>query len=291
MPTHANDTPPAMAASAPGARKAHGNFPPPPVSAKPRVAFGTIPPAAGHRVVIYGTGGIGKTTLAAHMPAPVAFFDLDGSLPVLKSRFDEQGITPNIMPVDGIGDWAGLLAALNADGWDAVRTIVIDTATRAELMCEQFVVATHTNDKGAKVANIEGFGFGKGYTIKADEFNALLAVLDRHARAGRNVVLICHDCVANVPNPGGDDWIRYEPRLQNPPSGKSSIRAAVKEWCDHMLFVGYDVVADENGKGKGGGTRTIYTSERPHCMAKSRTTDAALPVPVNGAFDWGTILK
>lgn len=285
-----NDMPPTMTATAPGPKSGHGNFPPPPAHTnKPRVEFGTIAATSGHRVVIYGTGGIGKTTLAAQMPAPVAFIDLDDSLRVLKSRFDEQGITPNIMPVNGVNDWAGLLAALNADGWDAVKTIVIDTATRAELMCERHVIATVPNDKGAKVPSIEAYGFGKGYTHKAEEFNKLLGVLDRHARAGRNVVLICHDCVANVPNPSGDDWIRYEPRLQNPPSGKSSIRAAVKEWADHLVFVGYDVVTDGGGKGKGGGTRTMYTAERPHCMAKSRTIDAALPI--NGAFDWSVILK
>ncbi len=288
MPKINNDMPPVMTAPAPGA-KAHGTFPTPPTNTnKPRVAFGTIRDAAGQRVVMYGTGGIGKTTLSVQMPAPVAFIDLDDSLRILKSKFTECGFIGNIKPVEGVTDWATLLAVLNADGWDGVGTIVIDTATRAEKMCEDWIIANIVNDKGAKVQNIEAYGFGKGYVIKADEFNKLLGALDRHARAGRNVVLICHDCVSNVPNPGGDDWIRYEPRLQNPPSGKASIRAAVKEWCDHMLFIGYDV-ATKDGKGMGGGTRTMYTAEQPHCMAKSRTTDSAFPI--NGAFDWQNIIK
>lgn len=281
-----NDLPPMNAAPS----KARGGFPPPPTSAtKPLVHFGTIRPSAGHRVVIYGTGGIGKTTLACQMPAPVAFFDLDDSLPILAARLKAQGFDKNITPVDGITDWAALLAALNSDGWDGIKTIVIDTATRAETMCENWMLANVPNDKGAKVANIEGYGFGKGYVIKEREFAHLLAALDRHARAGRNVVLICHDCVANVPNPSGEDWMRSEPRLQNPQGGKASIRAAVKEWCDHLLFVGYDVAADK-GKARGSGTRTMYTAERPHCLAKSRTTTDALPL-TDGAFDWGIILK
>ena len=41
-----------------------------------------------------------------------------------------------------------------------------------------------------------------------------------HARGTRdNVILICHDCTATVPNPTGEDWLRYEPRLQSPGSG------------------------------------------------------------------------
>ena len=287
--TKKSEMPPMMAAPIPGA-SAHGHFPAPPAETrKPKVAFGKVRAAAGHRVCMYGTGGIGKTTLACQMPEPIAFIDLDDSLPVLKPRLDAQGIGTRLAMVDGVTDWGALLAALNADGWDEIKTIVVDTATRAEKMCEDWIVATVPNEKGAKVANIEGYGFGKGYVIKEREFSKLLAVLDRHARAGRNVVLICHDCVSNVPNPDGDDWLRSEPRLQNPQGGKASIRAAVKEWCDHLLFIGYDVAA-EKGKAKGSGTRTMYTAERPHCMAKSRTTTDAIPL-ADGAFDWGQILK
>ena len=278
--------PPSVASTA----KARGAFPPPPaMNTKPHVTFGTIRAASGHRVVIYGTGGIGKTTLACQMPGPVAFFDLDDSLPILASRLKEQGLERNIVPVDNVTDWGTLLSALNSDGWDSIKTIVLDTGTRAEKMCEDWIIATMPNEKGAKVSTIEGYGYGKGYVIKEREFAHLLAALDRHARAGRNVVLICHDCVANVPNPGGEDWLRSEPRLQNPQGGKASIRAAVKEWCDHLLFIGYDVATDK-GKAKGSGTRTMYTAERPHCMAKSRTTTEAIPL-TDGAFDWSNILK
>ncbi|MFH1011493.1 MAG: hypothetical protein V1784_09710, partial [bacterium] len=46
--------------------------------------------------------------------------------------------------------------------------------------------------------------------------------------------------------------------------------------ADYVLFLGYDVVA-EDGKGKGGGTRTIFTSERPDHIAKSRTVVESIP--------------
>jgi hypothetical protein len=103
-------------------------------------------------------------------------------------------------------------------------------------------------------------------------------------------VLICHDCTSTVPNPAGEDWLRYEPRLQSPNSGKASIRLRVREWADHVLFVGYDVAA-KDGKGKGSGTRTLYRAELPHCMAKSRTGADPIPLGHDGAAVWSEIIK
>jgi len=37
------------------------------------VKFGEIATNLGHRVVLYGTGGIGRTTLASFAPRPVAY--------------------------------------------------------------------------------------------------------------------------------------------------------------------------------------------------------------------------
>ena len=70
------------AKTAPRAIKNAIPAPPTAGQAKPKVAFGTLAKPAGHRIVVYGTGGIGKTTLCAALHGPVAFIDLDGSLPV-----------------------------------------------------------------------------------------------------------------------------------------------------------------------------------------------------------------
>ncbi len=58
-----------------------------------RVAFGAIEPQ-GHRVGLFGPGGIGKTTLAATAPGPVGFIDLDDSLPILRPMTTEDTINP-----------------------------------------------------------------------------------------------------------------------------------------------------------------------------------------------------
>ena len=254
-------------------------------SSAPRanVAFGAVPVVGGHRVILYGPGGIGKTTLAAGLPGKTVFFDLDESLSRLR---DLSGATV----VPGIQTWADVRAALQAPGWDGVSNIVLDSYTKAE---ELAVAHTLENvlAEGKRVSSVEGYGYGKGYGYVYDTVLPLLADLDRHCRAGRNAILICHDCTCSVPNPSGEDWLRYEPRLQSPASGKASIRLRVREWADHVLFVGYDVAVSKDGKGQGAGTRTIYPTELPHCMAKSRTVRDQMVLSDNNAADvWATIL-
>lgn len=237
------------------------------------VRFGGMTRRRGKRIVLYGPGGIGKTTLAATAPGPVAFFDLDESLPELADRL--EGL--DLRVVEGATTWRELRAALQGGGWDDIATIVIDTATRAEELALVHTLETVKHEKGHKVERIEDYGYGKGYTHLFDTFLTLLGDLDQHAAAGRNVILICHDCVSTVPNPQGEDYQRYEPRLSSPASGKSSVRLRVREWADHLLFIGYDLNV-KDGKAKGSGTRTVYPVELPHCMAKSRRLDAPLPL-------------
>ena len=264
-------------------RRAAPSVPPPPAQSAPRkqVQFSTPSNKGGHRVVLYGPGGIGKTTLAAMLPGKTVFFDLDESL----------GKLPNLPPmaVVEVSSWADMRTALQSDGWDGVDNIVIDTLTKAEELAVTHTLENTTQD-GKKSPSVEGYGYGKGYGYVFDTFLPLLADLDRHCRAGRHVVLICHDCTSTVPNPAGEDWLRYEPRLQSPNSGKASIRLRVREWADHVLFIGYDVAVDKDGKGRGAGTRTLYTAELPHCMAKSRSTQDVIPVTGDGDAIWSKII-
>lgn len=230
------------------------------------------------RVTVYGPGGIGKSTLCALTPNPV-FLDIETGTNEL-----------NVPRVQGLRDFADVRECLQSTALDGFGTIVLDSITKLEELVVANVIATVPHEKGARVTSLEGYGFGKGFSHVYDKFLLLLADLDSQVRRGRHVVLIAHDCTADVPNPVGDDFIRYEPRLQNPKSGKSSVRNRVVEWSDHVVFIGYDVVS-QDGKGKGGGTRTIYTSEMPDHVAKSRRASMALPY--NDATDgeiWSHLL-
>jgi len=265
--------------------------PPPPVNQQSanKVTFGEISKdKTGQRVVLYGTGGIGKSTLACLAPGRVAFIDADESLKILRKQLELNSIPlPKIVTVNSFKE---LRDALKSSGWDSINTIVIDTVTKIEEWAVAYTCATVKGEKGMTINKIEDYGFGKGYQYVFEIFLTLLSDLDRHIRAGRNVILIAHECTSNVPNPRGGDWLRYEPRLQNPSSGKASIRMRLKEWADHVLFLGYDVAVDKDGKAEGCATRTLYSTELPFCMAKSRTTGDQFDITL-GASPWEAIIK
>lgn len=225
------------------------------------------------RVLIYGTGGIGKSSLAALMPNPV-FLDVEGGTRKL-----------SVSRITGIETFDDLRSVMVGDKVDSFDTVVIDTATKVEEMATAHTLRTVPHEKGHFVDRLETYGFGKGQSHVYETFMLFLQDCDALIRRGKNVALVAHDCISDVPNPVGDDFIRYEPHLQSPKSGKSSIRNRVVQWSDHVLFVGYDVVS-RDGKGKGGGTRTIWTTERPDHIAKVRGR-AEDSVPDSMPFEFG----
>lgn len=237
----------------------------------------------GKKIVIFGPGGVGKSTLAAllsNIGIDPLFLDIDEGTDALAVA--RVSPTPET--------FEDVRAILQGPAVNDFGGVVLDSATKAEEYSTSFVCRTVPHEKGKRIESIEDYGFGKGFTHVYEAFLLLLSDLDALTRKGKHVVLIAHECVANVPNPSGEDWIRYEPRLQSPASGKFSIRHRVKEWCDHLLFIGYDV-AVEDGKGKGAGTRCIYPNERPECMAKSRTLDEPIPYHKDDAEVWRRIFN
>lgn len=242
----------------------------PPRSAPTRKTFGKSTGIVQrcHKIVLYGTGGIGKSELASRFPG-IVFADIERSAEHM-----------NVSRVNGIEDWADLRAWAQSPEAAQEKAICIDSATKAEEWCAQHIIKTVPHEKGHKVDRIEDFGYGKGYSHTYEEWRRFLGDLENLSRKGVNVVMICHEQVAKVPNPTGEDFQRYQPRLQT--GEKSNSLAATKEWADHVLFISYDV-AVKDGKGRGTGTRAIYTTETPTQMAKSRTLP---PEPI--AFEKGS---
>lgn len=249
--------------------------PPPPRRSNPAAASSEPQPASTsdafavthgkvkgpQRIVIYGPGGIGKTTLASLAPKPL-IVDLEmGSRELDVPRVD-SGQVPN---------WESLRRiARSHEAFNPFDTVVFDSATRAELLAADYALRTIPHDKtGEFVKGIEMYGYGKGFQHKFDLVFSWLGDLDRLIAANKSVVLITHDVVDDAPNPGGENWIRYEMSLQTSRSGKASIRNLVFQWADYVLYVGYDV-AVRNNRGMGEGTRTIYGAERPAFKAKAK---------------------
>ena len=238
---------------------------------------------AAHKIAIFGGAGIGKSALAANLSQvglEPLFLDLESGTKFL----DVARIEP--------ATWDELRAVLHdSELLQPFGAVVIDSGTRAEELALAWTLANIKHEKGHSVTSIEGYGFGKGLTHLYETFMQLLGDLDAVARSGRHIVVICHDCVTTVPNPAGEDFVRWEPRLQSPASGKFSIRHRLREYVDHLFFIGYDVAVDTDGKGKGSGTRAIYTQERPSHMAKSRTLSETIIYSKGSADLWRALLN
>ena len=236
----------------------------------------TVPPATalaaftrptatnGERVCLYGAGGVGKTSLALQAPGPVVFFDLDDSL----GKLSRVGAVPEDVLCAPCRTWAELRSTLNAaTGWDGIQTIVIDTLTKAEELAMAHVLETVMGPENRRVERVEDFGYGKGYRHFYDEAIKLLSDLERHTAAGRNVILIAHVTATRVPNPSGENWLRYEPLLYQ--GDKVSFRERICNWVDQLVFLGFDLAVKE-GRGTGHGSRAIYTTWAPTHLAKTR---------------------
>lgn len=253
----------------------------------------------GHRILLYGGGGIGKTTLSCLAPGDVAFVDADESLEKLKPALTEDEIT---IPVKvRCSDWSTLMMATRAGGYDGKKTIVYDTGGVLEQWC---IAAMLIEQDCAKIEDVGG-GYGKGYKYTYEKWLTFLAALDaHHIRQGRNVIILAHDCVKAVPNPKGADFIRWEPLFQDASKdGSASIRMKMKNWADHVLFMSYDAsisfvdVADKKtgvhakpARASGVGIRQLFTAEMPYFMAKSRTTSDTFTI-ARGASPWDSIIK
>lgn len=233
--------------------------------------------AKAHKVVVYGPGGVGKTELCANLKTigiKPLFLDLEEG-----SQFLDVA---RIIPLC-FDDCRAVLH--NREIWESYDAVVVDSLTKADELSVAWTLENITTEKSVHVTSIEGYGWGKGYTHTFETFLQLLSDLDAVVRAGKHVICTAHDCTANVPNPGGDDWCRYEPRLQSPASGKGSIRHRVKEWCDHLLYIGFDQSVTD-GKATGNGSRTIYPTEMPTHWAKSRTLADVVDYEKGSAKIW-----
>jgi hypothetical protein len=234
----------------------------------------------GERVVIYGPGGVGKSSLIASTKTigmKTLFIDPEGSTKSL----DVSRMTPEPETWDDIRD------ALHSPSYLAPYDIIaIESFTLLEDWAKEWVIRNIPHEKkGIAIRGIQDYGWGKGVEHIYDTFVMLLGDLDAVTRTGKHVVATAHPCIQEVPNPGGENYIQSQPRLQSP-KNTGKLRERVKEWCDHLFFIDFDK-AVENHRAIGGGSRTIYCHETPGgWWAKSHILSDPIPYPKDDSTLW-----
>ena len=196
------------------------------------------------RAVIYGADGVGKSTLCAGAPGAVFIATEDGL-----DNIDARAIDPP-------EDWPGVIAAVDAlTAHPQCGTIVIDSLDWAEQMLWAWLVATRPDEKGRKVKDIEGYGWGNGYVAAATEMRVLLAALQRAGKAGKHVLLTAHSQRKSVKNPNGEDYEQMQIKLHEKAAG------VVREWVHVVAFAELDI-ATVTEKDDGDRTKGIFTGKR-----------------------------
>jgi hypothetical protein len=215
------------------------------------------------RVLIYGFGGIGKSSWSAGAPNPIFIQTEDGlsgidccKFPLAKD-FDEVKAELNT-----------LLAEEHS-----FRTVVIDSVDWLERLifddvCKEFGVRNIERADG---------GYGKGYVHGTDRWREVLGILDElRNQKGMIVIFIAHAKVERFEDPENIAYDRYVPRLHK------FAAAVLTEWVDNVFFATtkFRVQRESSGFagergiaspiGADGGERIIRTVGSPACVAKNR---------------------
>ena len=215
---------------------------------------------------VYGTHGIGKTSLALGAPSPVFIQVEDG--------FGELDF-PTFGVLTSFQDTLDAIASLINDKHD-FRTLFVDSIDWLQPLIYDHVCA----EQGW--SNIEHPGYGKGYKMALDTWRLLVGGI-RHLRdnRGMGIVLLSHSEIHRVNPPDGVAFDRYQPKIDK------SASEILQEAADGVLFMKQPVtMVKDNDKDKnsrtraaGGNHRVIYTTELPTHLGKNRWQLTHPPMP------------
>ena len=212
------------------------------------------------RLVVTGVEGVGKSTFAAGAPSPVILGPEDG----IPRSLGEVAHYP--VPLGG-WTWPDVIDAVRALGGDHdFKTLVIDTLDWIEPILWADVCARAGKSSIEEV----GGGYGRGYAEAVTGWRSLIAELEAIRRSrGMNIILIAHTTIRSFKNPVGEDYDRFEMKLQKSAAG------LWKEWPDAVLFACHDDVVSKDdrtkrARGMSTGARVIRTTHHAAYDAKNR---------------------
>jgi AAA domain len=220
-------------------------------------------------ILLYGTEGRGKTTLAARFPDAVWLLYEHG-LP--------RGVEANALI--GVDSFEGALSALRELYKEPheFQTLVVDTIDAFEPHVHEYVCA------GQGVKNIEALSFGKGYVLADAAWRRFLGALAAiRNKRDMTVVMVCHATIDRIDDPRAPSFTSYAPRLHR------RARALCMDAADIIGFLAEDlrVVTDDRGfnervRATSDTRRFLFVEGTPAFSAKNRYgMPAKIPIPLD----------
>ena len=204
-------------------------------------------------ITVFGSTGVGKSSLAADAPNPIFACTEDGS-----DQLDVNRL-PKIESYEQMEQAVTELANTSHD----FKTFVIDSIDHFEPILWAYVC------KKNEWKTLEDGAYGKGYATANAQWIEFFSLLKK-LREKMNVILICHQQVKSFNDPSKPaPYDRYELKIHK------GAAALVKENCDALLFATYETVINidkttKKAKAFGGEERVMYTEYRAHHDGKNR---------------------
>lgn len=207
------------------------------------------------RITLYGRPKIGKSTFAASIPDCLIIDIEDGLDNIETASHRARTYTEVIETLDALLTQQHQFKAVAIDSVDWLEKLI------HQQVCDE-----------RNVSNIEDIGYGKGYVLATNCWQAIIDRLDR-LRVDRNMVvmLLGHDQVKRFDDPTTESYDRHQLNMHKQASD------LVKEWSDAILFCGYDTIVRKEDAGFNKkkakathGTRTLTCSETPAIVAGNR---------------------
>ncbi len=200
------------------------------------------------RILIYGSEGVGKSTLGAQAPKPIFIATEDGI---------DQIATDSFPLCRTYEEYLDCLRALATEDHD-YKTVVIDTVDWLERLIFDYLCKVFN---AKSIEKVDG-GFSKGYVHALTQWREVIVGL-RRLREERNmlVVLLAHAKIESHTDPESTTFDRFSPKLHK------HANAMLCEWCDAILLATREFGA---AKGEKGGERVLRCVGGPACVAKNR---------------------
>jgi len=222
------------------------------------------------RIVLYGQEKIGKSTFAADAP-DVLFADIENGL---------DGIESAKQPINEWQDMVNRITALHEQE-HGFKTLAVDSVDWLEKLMHQQVAKEHNVD------NIEGIGYGKGYTFALDMWQQFLqGMTSLRNNKDMTIILIAHSHIVKYNDPATDSYDRYNLKMHQ------KAASYVTEWADAILFAHKKVRIEKEDAGFNkkvskardmGDMRVLATVEQPSFIAGHR---ASLSLPNEIPLSW-----